>query len=107
MSVPVRRGRVGPQVNKFEQFTSNDRQILVAWGTPGLMPKGWSDVQGVPYHVTYAVMHVMFLPPTPNRMTDAYENIVFPQLHWRAVMKFVPVFILSPKNYSYHQFSRL
>ena len=32
-----------------------------------------------PYHVTYPMMHVMYLPlPSPNRMKD----ITFPQLRW-------------------------
>ena len=36
-----------------------------------------------PYHVTYPMMHVLYLLtlyPPPNRMTDACENITFPQL---------------------------
>ena len=43
--------------------------------------------KGIPYHVTYPMIHVMFLqpPPPPPEQTDARENIIFPQLRWRAV----------------------
>ena len=61
----VRGGGVGPQMNKFEQGSSDDHQISVAGERvcPG----------GYPYHVNYPMMHMMLLPtapPPPNRMTD-------------------------------------
>ena len=40
---------------------------------------------GVAYNVTYLMMHVIYQPPPPNRMTDACENITFPQLRLQAV----------------------
>ena len=40
--------------------------------------------EGVPYHVTYPIMHLM-LPNTPEQ-TDTCENIAFPQLHLRAII---------------------
>ena len=39
---------------------------------------------GVAYNVTYLMMHVIYQSP-PNRMTDACENITFPQLRLQAV----------------------
>ena len=51
-------GGIGPLVNTFEQVSSDDNQMSVAGVTPG------SDVQGVPYHVTFPMMHVM--SPTPS-----------------------------------------
>ena len=42
--------------------------------SPGLM----SREGGVPYHVTYPIMHVMYQRPLQN--TDACDNITFPQL---------------------------
>ena len=42
---------------------------------------------GVPYHVTYPMMHVMlrYLTP-PHEQTHAYENVTFPQHPLRAVI---------------------
>ena len=34
------------------------------------------------YNVTYPMMHMMYLPPPPHRMTDRFLwNIIFPKLH--------------------------
>ena len=63
-------------MNKFEQVSSDHRQ-------EGEVTS--SDIEGVPYHLTYPMMHLML--PTPlNRMTDTCENITFQQLHLRAVI---------------------
>ena len=39
----------------------------------------------VPYHVTYPMMHVMYLPPLLCEQADTYENITLQQLRLRAV----------------------
>ena len=114
----------GPQVNKFEQVSSDGHQISIAGGylprSDVQRGKGYplmsdaqrsgrryplrSDVQeggGTPYHVTYSMMCVMYLPPTPHthtrintpvdgqmkddRRLDACEYNTFPQLRLRAV----------------------
>ena len=67
------------QVNKFEQVSSDDHQMSVTGGgSPGLM-------FGVPYHVSYPMMHVIIPPPTPMNIY-ACENIAFLQLRLRAVI---------------------
>ena len=59
---------IGPQMNKFEQVSSDDHQISVAreWRSTRVSFGGWggypglrSEKEGVRYHVTYAMMHVM------------------------------------------------
>ena len=60
-------GGLGPQMNKFEHVS----RCRVCLG------------EGVPYHVTYPMIHVMHLFPL-NRTTHACENITFPQLRLRA-----------------------
>ena len=67
---------VGPQVNKFEQVASDDHQMSVAGlrvgcKFPGLMSGGgvrspglMSGERGVPYHVTYPMIQVMYLTPS-------------------------------------------
>ena len=62
---------LGPQVNKFEQVSSNDYQMLVAEGgyPRGGIPGPMSGGKGVHYHVSYPIMHVM-LPPPVNRHTS-------------------------------------
>ena len=48
MSVTVVGGGVGPQVNKFEQVSSDDHQMSVAGGmSPGLMFAGGNN--GISY----------------------------------------------------------
>ena len=84
-------------MNKFEQVSSDYHQLSVAevdipgprsggggnprshvgggMGIPGPMCGG-----GVPYYVTYPMMHIMYLhTPTPR------ENITFPRLRLRAL----------------------
>ena len=52
----------GPQVNKFEQVSSSYHQMSAAEDRlTGLMPG--EGAEGVPYHVTYPMVHVMYLPP--------------------------------------------
>ena len=79
----VSNGWVGPQVNKFEKISSDDHQMSVAGEGVGL------QVEGVPYHVSYPMMHVMYLPlslsPWTEWPTDICENITFPQLCLRVV----------------------
>ena len=43
--------------------------------------------EGVPYHVTYPMTHLMLpIPhPSPCEQTDACENITFPKLRLRVV----------------------
>ena len=43
--------------------------------------------RGVPYHVTYPMMHVMYLTNPPPGQTDACENITFPELRLLVVKK--------------------
>ena len=57
-------GGVGPQVNKFEQVSSDDHQISVA-GKDGSRSPGMMSGEGVPFHGTYPMMHMMYLPPLP------------------------------------------
>ena len=67
------------QVNKFEQVSSDDHQMPVAGGeSPGLM-------FGIPYHVSYPMMHVIISPP-PHEQTYACENIAFLHLRLRSVI---------------------
>ena len=52
------------------------------WGgyVQGVCPeKGSVCPEGVPYHVTYPMMHVI-LPTHPRAQTDTSKNITFPQL---------------------------
>ena len=45
------------------------------------------------YHVTYPVMHVMYLPPPlPHEMRDACENITFPATSFADSKKEMVVF---------------
>ena len=50
---------------------------------------------GLPYHMTYSVMHVMLPTPPPPRpgQTHAYENITFRQRLLRAIMKSKDYFV--------------
>ena len=75
--VPVEGGGVDPQVNKFEQASNDDHQLSVVGGrSPGLMSKGGgegvnrspgviSEGDGVHCHVTYPMMHELYLSPPP------------------------------------------
>ena len=88
MSVPVGGG--GPQVNKFEQVSSDHHQMSVAGGIGylGLMSEGEvlrypgpiSRGVGVPYHVTSPTTWV------PRGQTHACGNITFPKLRLRTVL---------------------
>ena len=73
-------GKVCPQVNKFEQVSSNDYQMSVAMGgyPRGGYPKSHVLGRDVHYHMSYPMMHVM-LPPLCGQ-TDICKNITFPQL---------------------------
>ena len=78
MSVPV---GVGPQVNEFEQVSSDDHQMSAVGGrleglillgvggrSPGLMSEG-----GYP---TYPMMHLMLPPNHPlDRITDGQKPV--------------------------------
>ena len=66
---------VGPQVNKFEQFSSDDHQMSLAGGG------------GAPYRVTISSFHDACDVTYPSGQTHACENITFPQLLLRAVTK--------------------
>ena len=58
-------GKVGPQMNKFEQVSSGHHQMsLVGGRSSGLMSGG------VSYHVTYSVMHLMLPTPCPHGHTS-------------------------------------
>ena len=61
----------GPQVNKFEQVSSDDHQMSLAGG--GRVCRGGST----PYYVTYPMMHVMSSTPWTEWQTNACENITF------------------------------
>ena len=96
MSVPVWRGGIDPQVNKFEQVSSDEIQMSIEGVVvprsdvlgggrgeergrcPGLMSR-WG--KGVPYYVTYPMMH------PPCEQTHSCENITFLQLCLRAVIR--------------------
>ena len=78
-SIPVERvsvvaTRCQYQGSGYLQVSSDDHRISVISQVPGL--------GGVPYHVTYPMMHGML--PT-SLIPDAGENITFPQLLLRAV----------------------
>ena len=114
----TRPGRgVGPQVSKVEQNSSDDHQMSVAGvggggrclGSMSRMRRedkregrGW---KGVPYRVTYPMMHILYLPsPTSlNRMTDTCESITFQQLRLRTVT-ILPALVTSGLVYNivYH-----
>ena len=57
--VPPLRG-VGPQVNKNEQISSDHHKLSIA---EGVCAKSDIGGGGVCYHVTYAMMQMMCLPP--------------------------------------------
>ena len=94
---------VGPQVNKFEQVSSDDHQMSVPGeggvGTqvPYLGPisggGGWEGLSkshvwrrgGLPYRVTYPMMYLMLPTSLPRGQTDACGNITVPKLCLRAV----------------------
>ena len=69
-------------MNKLEQVSSDDHQMSVA----GVSRYPRSHVGGVPYNVTYSIMHVMLPISLPCEQTDARESITFPQLLLRAVI---------------------
>ena len=71
-------GGVVPQVNKFEQVSNDDHQMLVVG--EGMVPRSYEW-----YYVTYPMMHVMYLPHSPSH-PDARGNITFPQLRLQAVI---------------------
>ena len=69
-----------PQMNKFELVSSHDHQMSVAGRrSPGLMSFD------VPYHVTYPMMHMMYLHPNACEQADNRDNITFPKLRLRVV----------------------
>ena len=96
MLVPVfGGGGVGPQVNHFEQVSSDDHQMLVVGGRyRGLMfGEGWRGGEegrskGVPYHLTYPMMHLMLPPSSPCVQTDACENSTFPKFRLYSVKSY-------------------
>ena len=72
--------------NKFEHVSSDHqhRSMSLAEGSPGLMSRRegyptWSILGGIPYHVTYTMMHLMLPTPSPHEQTDSCENITFQQ----------------------------
>ena len=61
----------GTLPNKFEQVSSDHQHMSLAEGSPGLMSRGkghptWSIRGGIPYHVTYSMMHMMLPTPSPT-----------------------------------------
>ena len=83
----------GPPVNKFEQVS-----IRCHW-RPARGPM--SDVGGGGGCTVRSVYHVndviWALPPPVDRLTarlTRYENITFPQLHWRAITKVNNILVL-------------
>ena len=73
---------VGPQVNKFEQVSSDEHQMSSA-GEMGVVPRSdvlgegvsaqvWCPGEGVPY-----LSHVIYLAPLRGQ-TDTCENLTFP-----------------------------
>ena len=86
------------QMSKFEEVSSDQHQMSLARGFPGLTSRGAGEVvcyltfsgDGVPYHVTYPMMHLMILAqPPPCKQTDACESITFPQRYLRTVEMFL------------------
>ena len=76
-------------MNKFEQVASNDRQMSLAgwwvsvsgggyvqgvglgWVSQGVMSRGGRVYpEGVPYHVTYSMMHAML----PKYLSALFRN---------------------------------
>ena len=65
---------VGLPVNRFEQVSSDDKQMSVAGGVQGLMSSAaWGVGPQVPCHVTYPMMHVR-LPTNPRPRPPAYRH---------------------------------
>ena len=77
----------GPQVNKFEQVSSDGHQTSLAW-RQGWGSHVWCPRWG-PYTVSTKALWVMvtWVPPCGQIYweTDTSENIAFPQLRLRAV----------------------
>ena len=110
-------GRVWPQVNKFKQVSSDGHQISLegvepGLGVPCLMSGGcvlkWTNLNRYPVMASRCHQHGSGHPvsnvwgtlyseaqwvlvtcrhPSPCGHTHTYENITFPQLGWRAVIK--------------------
>ena len=73
---------VGPQVNKFEQVSSDDHQRSVAGGVGSCLLSGG----GVRYSDVQYIMGNGHMGPLPHcGQTDARENITFLQLCLQAV----------------------
>ena len=80
--------RGGPQMNKFEQVSSDGHQMSQAggrvWGGGNVWYPGWTDL----YSEVQCIMgngHIWGAPPLTEWRTDTTENITFPQHRWRAV----------------------
>ena len=86
----------GPQMNKFEQVSSNQHQMSLAEGIQVWCPGR------VPYHVTYPMMHLM--SPNTCQQTDSCENITFQQLLLQAV---ITICIVEKEVRNYREFSVL
>ena len=72
------------QMNNFEHVSNDHLQMSLAGRrsrSPGLM------FQRVPYHVPYPMMHLILCTPLHRGQTHACENITFPQLRLRAVIR--------------------
>ena len=77
---------------KHSSRISSDRYQMSLAGGPQVWCPGGGGYSillfgkgGVPYHVTYPMMHLM-LPTPPHWQTDSCENITFPQLRLQAVI---------------------
>ena len=84
------------QMNNFEHVSNDHLQMSLVGRrgrSPGLMSgrgRGRSPglmFQRVPYHVPYPMMHLILCTPLHRGQTHACENITFPQLRLRAVIR--------------------
>ena len=94
---------VGPQLNNFDQVSSDD-QMSIAWGGYVGEVGRWVCPGGSTINVTYHVIHAM-LPIPPPGQAGACENIISLQLPLRAVINaffpLVKLFNLRGKIYLY------
>ena len=71
---------VYPEINKFEQVSSDGHQLSIAGGTDSVQRSYVSGEWGV--QCIMSNCHIG--PHNMNRQTDTTKNIMSPQLRWRA-----------------------
>ena len=75
---PQHKWGIGPQVNNFEQVSTNCHQMSVVPGV-GTQVLCGGEGTGVLYHMTYPMI-LCYLPSPSREQTDACKNITYPKL---------------------------